>query len=45
MKARVRDGDSEETLVGSNLEFPEDRGSLELEDVDKGARRGHSSIT
>ncbi|MEZ4310905.1 MAG: PilZ domain-containing protein [Polyangiaceae bacterium] len=39
MKARVRDGDSEETLVGSNLEFLKIGRSLELEDVDKGARR------
>jgi hypothetical protein len=39
MKARVRDADDKETLVGSNLEFLKVGRSLELEDVDKGARR------
>lgn len=39
MKARVRDGGEKETLVGSNLEFLKVGRSLELEDVDKGARR------
>jgi hypothetical protein len=39
MKARVRDGSDKETLVGSNLEFLKVGRSLELEDVDKGARR------
>jgi len=39
MKARVRDGDGKETLVGSNLEFLKVGRSLELEDVDKGGRR------
>lgn len=39
MKARVREGSDRETLVGSNLEFLKVGRSLELEDVDKGARR------
>jgi hypothetical protein len=39
MKARVRDGDDKETLVGSNLEFLKVGRSLELEDVEKGGRR------
>lgn len=39
MKARVRDGDTHETRVGSNLEFLKVGRSLELEDVDKGGRR------
>ncbi|MBK8251266.1 MAG: PilZ domain-containing protein [Polyangiaceae bacterium] len=39
MKARVRDGSEKETLVGSNLEFLKVGRSLEVEDVDKGARR------
>lgn len=39
MKARVRDADGSETLVGSNLEFLKVGRSLELEDVDKGSRR------
>ena len=39
MKARVRDADDKETLVGSNLEFLKVGRSLELEDVEKGGRR------
>ncbi len=39
MKARVRDADDKETLVGSNLEFLKVGRELELEDVEKGGRR------
>jgi hypothetical protein len=39
MKARVRDSDDKETLVGSNLEFLKVGRSLELEDVEKGQKR------
>ncbi|MCK6588945.1 MAG: PilZ domain-containing protein [Polyangiaceae bacterium] len=39
MKARVRESDSGEVLVGSNLEFLRVGRSLELEDVDQGVRR------
>ena len=39
MKARVRDADDKETLVGSNLEFLKVGRSLELEDVEKGSKR------
>lgn len=39
MKARVRDADDKETLVGSNLEFLKVGRALELEDVEKGGRR------
>ncbi|HLM75090.1 MAG TPA: PilZ domain-containing protein, partial [Polyangiaceae bacterium] len=39
MKARVRESDTGEVLVGSNLEFLRVGRSLELEDVDQGVRR------
>ena len=39
MKARVREADTGEVLVGSNLEFLRVGRSLELEDVEHGGRR------
>jgi hypothetical protein len=39
MKARVREADTGEVLVGSNLEFLRVGRTLELEDVDHGVRR------
>lgn len=39
MKARVREADTGEMLVGSNLEFLKVGRTLELEDVDHGTRR------
>lgn len=39
MKARVREADTGELRVGSNLEFLRVGRSLELEDVDRGVRR------
>lgn len=48
MKARVRDSGSGEIQVGSNLEFLKVGRSIELEDVDHGARReafvGHVKV-